>query len=125
MPVLGSSALTEFGVYDESWTASGPSPLLAVGVPLDVALPRAGDAERLGRDVLRDHATRSRVRVIAHGHGGDEGGVDARAHPAPDRRSVLVAAVVVGGDVAGADVGVLADVGVADVGQVRHLRAGP
>ena len=41
----------------------------------------------------------------------------------PMMRRVLLEAVVVGGDVAGADVGVVADVGVADVAQVRHLAA--
>ena len=42
---------------------------------------------------------------------------------APIQVRCLREAVVVGGDVAGADVGVLADVGVADVRQVRHLGA--
>ena len=36
---------------------------------------------------------------------------------------MLVHAVIVGGDGAAADVGVLAQVGVADIAQVRHLRA--
>ena len=41
----------------------------------------------------------------------------------PMLRPVLLAAVVVRGDRAGAEVGPLADVGVPDVGQVGHLRA--
>ena len=40
-----------------------------------------------------------------------------------DRRAVLVRAVVVGGDAAGAVVDALADVGIADVGEVVRLRA--
>ena len=45
-----------------------------------------------------------------------------RTSPA-DHRAVLAAAVVVGGDRAGADVRARADVGVADVGEVRDLGA--
>ena len=49
--------------------------------------------------------------------------VDAAPHARADRRAVLVATVVVGGDRAGAEVGARPDVGVAEVGEVRHLRA--
>ena len=44
-------------------------------------------------------------------------------HAGADRRAVLVDAVVVGGDRGGAEVRALADVGVADVGEVRDLGA--
>src|SRR5436190_1154427 len=63
------------------------------------------------------------ISRLSYSIAGDEGRVDARVDAGPDRRAVLVAAVVVGGDVAGGDVAVLADVGVADVGEVRDLRA--
>ena len=49
--------------------------------------------------------------------------VAAGAHAVADVRRVLVVAVVVGGDVAGGDVAVPADDGVADVAEVRHLAA--
>src|SRR3954454_8826904 len=102
------------GVYG-GWRSSR---LPALRIIRDVRLPRAGDAERVGRDVLGDDATRSRVGAIPDFHGGHEGRVDGGLHVGSDRRAVLVLPVVVGGDVAGADVRVLADVGVADVGEV-------
>src|SRR5262249_44276252 len=54
--------------------------------------------------------------------------VNAGPDVPPDLRLGLPPPVVVGqvgGDVAGRDVRALADLGIADVGQVRHLRAGP
>ena len=53
----------------------------------------------------------------------DERVVGAGLGVPADRGAVLLDAVVVGEDRAGADVGALADLGVADVGQVRHLGA--
>ena len=91
--------------------------------PLDHRLARPGDAERAVGDVLGDDRPRPGHRVVADGHGRDEDAVGARLHARADPRAVLAEAVVVGGDVAGADVGALADVGVADVGEVRHLGA--
>src|SRR4051794_9458866 len=94
------------------------SRLPALRIVRDVLLPGAGDAERVGRDVLGDDATRCRPRAIADFDGRDERRVHGGLDVGPDRGAMLVPAVVVGGDVAGADVRVLADVGVADVGQV-------
>ena len=76
------------------------------------------------RDVVGDHAARSGVGPVADCDRRDEGRVDARLDARADRRAVLADPVVVGGEVAGADVRALPDVRVADVGQVRHLRAG-
>ena len=98
-------------------------PALTVGVALDVRLALAGDPERAGRHVLRDRRVRRREGVVAERHRRDERRVDARVHAIADRRAVLVDAVVVGGDRRGAEVRVLADVGVADVGEVRDLPA--
>src|SRR5690606_5542051 len=64
------------------------------------------------------------VGAVTDGDGGDEHVVGAGARARPDLRAVLVHAVVVDEDGRGADVRVLADLRVADVGQVRHLRAG-
>src|SRR5690349_2135771 len=83
----------------------------------DVLLAGASDAERVGRDVVGDNATRSGVRAVADFDGGDERGVHARADARADRGPVLVLAVVVRGDVARADVRAFADIGVTDVGQ--------
>ena len=49
--------------------------------------------------------------------------LEPRAGQPADARAVLGDPVVVGEDRAGPDVGLLADLGVADVGQVRHLGA--
>src|SRR4051794_6931293 len=99
------------------------SRLPALRIIRDVRLAGAGDSERVGRNVLGDDATRRRPGAIADFHRGDERGVDRSLDVGPDLGAVLALAVVVRGDVAGADVGVLAHVGVADVGQVRDLGA--
>src|SRR3954452_269907 len=99
------------------------SRLPALRIIRDVLLAGAGDSERVGRNILGYDATRRGPGAIADFDGRHERrvhrGLDVRA----DRRAVLALAVVVGGDVAGADVRVLADVRVADVRQVRDLRA--
>src|SRR4051812_21114300 len=91
----------------------------AVGVALDVALPLARDAERPRRHVVRDHGARGRIGPVADRDRGHERGVDGDPHAGADGGPVLAAAVVVGGDRARADVRALADLRVADVGQVR------
>src|SRR3954463_6651496 len=92
------------GVY----VGSRSSRFAAIRIVRDVALTGAGDAERVRRNVLGDHATRSGVRAIADRDRRDERRVDTRPDVGADRRAVLVAAVVVGRDVARADVRVLA-----------------
>ena len=62
-------------------------------------------------------------RPRADGHGRDEHGARADVGPRADRRAVLLLAVVVRRDRAAADVGVGADVGVAEVGEVLRLGA--
>src|ERR1035437_1676326 len=99
--------------------------LAPVGVPLDVGLARASDPQRARGNVLADHVTGARVGVVADAHRGNECGVDADLDPGADRGAVLAVAVVVGGDRAGADVRRLTDIGIADVGQVGNLAAGP
>src|SRR3954468_21492760 len=94
-----------------------------LGVVLDVRLTGPRDRERPGRDVVRDDRAGAGVRLVADRHRRDERGVDRRADVRADRRAVLVAPVVVGGDRGGAEVRAGPDVGVADVAQVRHLRA--
>src|ERR1700754_388350 len=114
---------TRYSRRAEVYEVGRSSRLPALRIIRDVLLAGAGDAERVGRHVLGDHATRARDRAVTDLHRGDERGVDARLDIGPDRGAVLVAAVVVGRDVAGAHVRVLADVRVPDVGQVRDLRA--
>ena len=84
------------------------------------------------------HALGERARRHVVGHDRARAGRRRRRRPRParpatcwipvctsvaDLGAVLVAAVVVGGDRAGADVRAGADLGVADVGEVRHLGA--
>ena len=97
--------------------------LLALGVALDVGLALAGDPEGAGRHVLGDRRVGAGVGAVADVDRRDEGRVDRRADVRADRRAVLAAAVVVGGDGRGAEVRVRPDVGVADVAEVRDLRA--
>src|SRR5690242_3673517 len=96
----------------------------ALGVALDVLLTGAGHAEPARRHVLGDHRSRRRVGIVADAHRSDQRRVDTGLDPVADRGPVLAIAVVVGGDRAGPEVRTLADVGVADVAQMRHLAAG-
>src|SRR5947209_5551530 len=129
----GSITLTAFSVYAGDLTGElglvlvgpigfGGAP--AAGVAGDVGLALAGDAQRLGGDVLGDHRARAGVGVVADGNRGHEGHVHAGVHARADLGAVLGGAVVVGGDGAGPQVGVGADVGVAHVGQMRDLGPG-
>src|SRR3954452_23096081 len=88
----------------------------ALAVALDVPLGRAGYREGAIRHVLRDDRPGASVRRVPDVHRRDEGGVHAGVNAVADGRASLAAAVVVGGDRAGAEVGVRADVGIADVG---------
>src|SRR5690606_32292162 len=94
----------------------------ALDPSLDVALTGPRDRHGARRDVLDDHRARGRVGAVAHLHGRDDHVVAADPHVRADHAAVLVDAVVVHEDRARADVGSLADLGVADVRQVRDLR---
>src|SRR5690349_14333690 len=91
--------------------------------PLNVPLCTSADGQRPRWYVLADRRAGSRERSVANGDGRDERVVGAGLGVLADRGAVLVDAVVVGEDRAGADVGALADLGVADVRQVGHLGA--
>src|SRR6201981_3380946 len=73
--------------------------------------------------VLGDDRTGSRARAFAKFDGRDQHRIDAHEGAVADLGPVLVRPVEVGGNRTGADVGVLAQVGVAQVGHVRHLAA--
>src|SRR5262249_42601292 len=90
--------------------------------------PAFGD---LSRDALRhrtrgnvpgDHGTGARVRLVADLDRRDEDGVGRDPSVLPDLGPVLLPPVVVGGDRPRADVGAVADLGVADVREGWNLR---
>ena len=89
-----------------------------------VALPGAPHAQRTGRHVLDDHRTGRGVGAVADRDRRHEHVVGPGPGVVADHRAVLVHAVVVDEHGGRADVGVLADAGVADVAQMRHLGAG-
>ncbi len=100
----------------------GTRPVL--GDPVgQVGLPGAGDAHRAGRHVLGDDRTGGGVSPVADFDRRHEHVVGARAGVVTDDGVVLVLAVVVHEHGGGADVGLLADRRIADIGQVRDLRA--
>ena len=78
---------------------------LPLRVSLDVALLVGRDPEGAVRDVLADHRAGASVSAVADADRSDERGVDRDSRTFPDLRPVLVPAVVVGGDRAGAEVG--------------------
>src|SRR5262249_32323841 len=90
--------------------------------PVLVVLPRARDPERPGRDVVRDDRPGGGHRSVTNPNRSDEDAIAARLDVCADLRAVFAETVVVCRDVAGPDVGSLADRGVADVREVRDLR---
>ena len=84
---------------------------------------RRADRHHPVRHVAVDHRARARARAASDAHRRHEHRVAADERAVADRRAVLALAVVVRRDRAGADVHVVADLGVADVAEVAHLRA--
>src|SRR5262249_29434039 len=103
-------------------SAKPPPPRSAPLVPFSFALvePAFRDSRR---HVPRDDGAGAGVRLVAHLDRGHQDGVGGDARVLPDLGAVLLAPVIVGGDRPGADVGAVADLGVADVCQVRDLGA--
>src|SRR4051794_5035372 len=98
---------------------------LAVGVALDVPLLVLAHRERALGHVALDHCTGASVGAVADFYRCDQHRVNADPDVAADRSPVLAETVVVGGDRAGAEVAAGADLGVADVGEMRDLGALP
>src|SRR5215211_2388950 len=97
--------------------------LLAVRVTLDVLLPLTGDGQGALWNVLGDRRASASVRAVTDVERRHQGRVHAGLHALSELRAVLLTPVVVGGDGAGAEIAVIADVRVPDVGQMRHLCA--
>ena len=79
---------------------------------------RTREAKGIRRNILGDDRARSDVGAIAHAHGRDERGIAADENALADGRRVLVDAVVVASDGAGADVCAAADARIAQIGEV-------
>ena len=95
----------------------------AVVPALKIGLAGTCNAQRTGRNVLGDSRTGSRKRTVAQLDRRNEVGIAADEAVVTDLGAVLVIAVVVDNDRAAAEVDALAAVAVADVGEVRDLRA--
>src|SRR5665647_498483 len=83
--------------------------------------------ERPRGDIIGDDRSRRNPSVVANADRSIERIVDAGPDVAADPGCALGLALLVlevGRDVAGGDVRIFTDLGVADVGEVRHLRAG-
>src|SRR5438552_17535784 len=83
--------------------------------------------ERSGGDIICDDRSRRNPSVVANADRSIERIVDTGPDVAADPGRALGLPLLmreIGGDVAGGDVRILADLGVADVREVRHLRAG-
>ena len=91
--------------------------------PASAACLRARHRQLAGRRVLADRRAAADRRAVADRHRRDQHAVAADVHVVADHGAVLVGAVVVGGDAAGAVVDALADRRVAEVGQVVGLGA--
>src|SRR5690606_8266085 len=81
----------------------------------------ARHGELAGRRILGERGAGAQGGAAADAYRGDELGVGADEDVVLDHRAVLVGAVVVAGDGAGADIDPAADVGIAHVGQVVGL----
>src|SRR6266498_1345017 len=101
--------------------AAPPAPC---GPTLDRPLLGALDGKGVGRDVLGDRRTGGRLSPVTDRQGGNQHGIRSDEGAVADAGAVLLDPVVVHEHGAGADVHPGADVGVADVGEVRHLGAG-
>ncbi len=89
----------------------------------DLTLLGALERKGVGRDIARDARRRADDGAVADGHGRDEHRVGADEDAVADHGPVLMHAVVVASDRAGADVDALAHRRIADIGEVRHLAA--
>src|SRR5207248_1032230 len=101
--------------------------MLLVDPPFLCLLPLGEPGERSRRDIIRDDRTRRNPSIVANVDRSIERivdtGPDVPADPSPPL-GLAGLVLEVRGDVAGRDVRVLADLGVPDVGEVRHLRPG-
>src|SRR5437870_490728 len=100
---------------------------LSTEIALFRDLLRRETSKRFGRNIFRDVRTACNPYIVSDLHRRFETIVDPGPDVSPDLRPPLLPSGlvrVVGRDVAGGHVRVLADLGVADVREMRHLRTG-
>src|SRR5690242_14750880 len=93
------------------------------GPTRNLALLRAFDGERAGRDVFGDDGTRAGVGALAHFHRRNQRGVRADERAIADLGAMLVEAVIVAGDGTRTDIGAVADRRIAEISEMIGLRA--
>lgn len=91
---------------------------LRLSPAFEVSLTLSGDAKRSGGNILGDGAAGSGICAVADLDRSDKVGVAADEAIVADGGAELVLAVIIAGDRAAAEVAVLANIAVADVGQV-------
>src|SRR5471032_1643710 len=112
------------GVEDSSPGRASSVVALPCCISLLFLLARPGNRECVGGHVLRYDRSRGDPSPVSNLHRRNEAIVDGGPDVAADRRAALWLPRLVGevgGDGTGADVRIFADVGVADVRQVRDL----
>src|SRR5215831_1537090 len=93
------------------------------GAPRLVDLARPRDRQRILRHVLGDDAAGRDISAIADRNRRDQSRVRPDKHVVADDGPVLVEAVVIAGDRAGADIRAGADLAVAEIGEMVGLGA--
>src|SRR5439155_22567375 len=88
-----------------------------------VDLAPAGNSQAIRGHVFRDCRTRSDVRAVPDTHGRDQRRSAADENFVPDRRRILVEAVVIAGNRARADIALRSDLRIPQVGEVHGFRA--
>src|SRR3954470_18863084 len=100
---------------------------VSICVSFFVDLTRTCDRECAGRDIVRDDRARRNPSIVSNLDRSNECILYAGPDVAPDRRPALGFSGLVrevDRDVPGRHVGVLTDIRIAEIGEVRHLRPG-
>ena len=106
------------------WLRRLLAPLAYLGGPSFPLLLRAArQRQGIGRDVLGDDAARADIGALADLDRRHQRGVGADKGAGADLGAMLVEAVIVAGDGAGADISARADAGIADISEVVNLGA--
>src|SRR5437588_11425359 len=91
--------------------------------PRLVHLAATADTQAIGGNVFGNRGPGSDVGVIADAHGRYENRVATNEHSLADRRGMLLKAIIVARDRSSANIGLGADLRIAEIGKVRHFRA--